>query len=252
MHDLIQGWTHFQSGKVRDLYRDANGEILLVASDRISAYDWIMPTAIPDKGAILTKLSLFWFEKLSGITPHHVISSEVPAAVKGRAIICKPLTIFPVECVVRGHLAGSGWTEYQTNSQVCGVTLPGGLLDGSKLAEPIFTPATKAAIGDHDENISLDRAKEIVGNDIGEELAARSIKIYNFAHEFALARGIVIADTKFEFGRDEQGVIYLADEVLTPDSSRFWPANSWKPGATQLSYDKQFLRDWLTASGWDR
>jgi phosphoribosylaminoimidazole-succinocarboxamide synthase len=252
MHDLIQGWTHFQSGKVRDLYRDANGEILLVASDRISAYDWIMPTAIPDKGSILTKLSLFWFEKLSGITPHHVISSEVPVAVKGRAIICKPLTIFPVECVVRGYLAGSGWTEYQTNSQVCGVPLPDGLLDGSKLAEPIFTPATKAAMGNHDENISLDRAKEIVGKDIGEELAARSIKIYNFANEFARERGIIIADTKFEFGSDEQGVIYLADEVLTPDSSRFWPANSWKPGTTQLSYDKQFLRDWLTASGWDR
>jgi phosphoribosylaminoimidazole-succinocarboxamide synthase len=252
MHDLIQGWTHFQSGKVRDLYRDANGEILLVASDRISAYDWIMPTAIPDKGSILTKLSLFWFEKLSGITPHHVISSEVPAAVKGRAIICKPLTIFPVECVVRGYLAGSGWTEYQTNSQVCGVPLPDGLLDGSKLTEPIFTPATKAAMGNHDENISLDRAKEIVGKDIGEELAARSIKIYNFANEFARERGIIIADTKFEFGSDEQGVIYLADEVLTPDSSRFWPANSWKPGTTQLSYDKQFLRDWLTASGWDR
>jgi phosphoribosylaminoimidazole-succinocarboxamide synthase len=252
MHDLIQGWTHFQSGKVRDLYRDANGEILLVASDRISAYDWIMPTAIPDKGSILTKLSLFWFEKLSGITPHHVISSEVPAAVKGRAIICKPLTIFPVECVVRGYLAGSGWAEYQKNSQVCGVPLPSGLLDGSKLPEPIFTPATKAAMGDHDENISLDRAKEIVGKDIGEELAARSIKIYNFANEFARERGIIIADTKFEFGRDEQGVIYLADEVLTPDSSRFWPANSWKPGTTQLSYDKQFLRDWLTASGWDR
>jgi len=252
MHDLIQGWTHFQSGKVRDLYRDANGEILLVASDRISAYDWIMPTAIPDKGSILTKLSLFWFEKLSGITPHHVISSEVPAEVKGRAIICKPLTIFPVECVVRGYLAGSGWAEYQKNSQVCGVPLPGGLLDGSKLGEPIFTPATKAAMGDHDENISLDRAKEIVGKEIGEELAARSIKIYNFANEFARERGIIIADTKFEFGSDEQGAIYLADEVLTPDSSRFWPANSWKPGTTQLSYDKQFLRDWLTASGWDR
>ena len=252
MHDLIQGWTHFQSGKVRDLYRDADGEILLVASDRISAYDWIMPTAIPDKGAILTKLSLFWFEKLSGITPHHVISSEVPAAVKGRAIICKPLSIFPVECVVRGYLAGSGWTEYQTNSQVCEVSLPGGMLDGSKLVEPIFTPATKAAMGDHDENISLDRAKEIVGNDIGEELAARSIKIYNFANEFARERGIIIADTKFEFGRDEHGVVYLADEVLTPDSSRFWPASDWKPGTTQLSYDKQFLRDWLTASGWDR
>jgi phosphoribosylaminoimidazole-succinocarboxamide synthase len=252
MHDLIQGWTHFQSGKVRDLYRDANGEILLVASDRISAYDWIMPTAIPDKGSILTKLSLFWFEKLSGITPHHVISSEVPAAVKGRAIICKPLTIFPVECVVRGYLAGSGWAEYQTNSQVCGVTLPGGLLDGSKLTEPIFSPATKAAMGDHDENISLDRAKEIVGKEIGEELVARSIKIYNFANKFARERGIIIADTKFEFGRDDQGVIHLADEVLTPDSSRFWPASSWKPGTTQLSYDKQFLRDWLTASGWDR
>jgi phosphoribosylaminoimidazole-succinocarboxamide synthase len=252
MHDLIESWTHFQSGKVRDLYRDANGEILLVASDRISAYDWIMPTVIPDKGAILTKLSLFWFEKLIEITPHHVISSEVPAVVQGRAIICKPLTIFPVECVVRGYLAGSGWAEYQTNSQVCGVQLPGGMLDGSKLVEPIFTPATKAAVGDHDENISLEQAKEIVGEEIGEELSARSIKIYNFANEFARERGIIIADTKFEFGRDENGVIHLADEVLTPDSSRFWPLSNWKPGSTQLSYDKQFLRDWLTASGWDR
>ena len=252
MHDSIEGWTHFQSGKVRDLYRGANGEILLVASDRISAYDWIMPTVIPDKGAILTKLSLFWFEKLSEITSHHVISNEVPAAVKGRAIICKPLTIFPVECVVRGYLAGSGWVEYQKNSEVCGVPLPSGLLDGSKLAEPIFTPATKAAVGDHDENISLEQAKEIVGEEIGEELSARSIKIYNFANEFARERGIIIADTKFEFGRDESGVIHLADEVLTPDSSRFWPLSSWKPGSTQLSYDKQFLRDWLTASGWDR
>ena len=252
MHDLIEGWTHFQSGKVRDLYRDRNGEILLVASDRISAYDWIMPTVIPDKGAILTKLSLFWFEKLSEITSHHVISNEVPATVKGRAIICKPLTIFPVECVVRGYLAGSGWVEYQKNSEVCGVPLPSGLLDGSKLAEPIFTPATKAAVGDHDENISLEQAKEIVGEEIGEELSARSIKIYNFANEFARERGIIIADTKFEFGRDEKGVIHLADEVLTPDSSRFWPLSIWKPGSTQLSYDKQFLRDWLTASGWDR
>jgi phosphoribosylaminoimidazole-succinocarboxamide synthase len=252
MHDLIEGWTHFQSGKVRDLYRDANGEILLVASDRISAYDWIMPTVIPDKGAILTKLSLFWFEKLSEITSHHVISNEVPGAVKGRAIICKPLTIFPVECVVRGYLAGSGWAEYQKNSEVCGVPLPSGLLDGSKLAEPIFTPATKAAVGDHDENISLEQAKEIVGEEIGEELSARSKKIYNFANEFARERGIIIADTKFEFGRDENGVIHLADEVLTPDSSRFWPLSSWKPGSTQISYDKQFLRDWLTASGWDR
>jgi phosphoribosylaminoimidazole-succinocarboxamide synthase len=234
------------------LYRDANGEILLVASDRISAYDWIMPTVIPDKGAILTKLSLFWFEKLTEITSHHVISNEVPAAVKGRAIICKPLTIFPVECVVRGYLAGSGWVEYQKNSEVCGVPLPSGLLDGSKLAEPIFTPATKAAAGDHDENISLEQAKEIVGEEIGEELSARSIKIYNFANEFARECGIIIADTKFEFGRDESGVIHLADEVLTPDSSRFWPASDWKPGTTQLSYDKQFLRDWLTASGWDR
>jgi len=252
MHDLIQGWTHFQSGKVRDLYRDANGKILLVASDRISAYDWIMPTAIPDKGAILTKLSLFWFEKLSEITAHHVISSEVPTTVKGRAIICKPLTIFPVECVVRGYLAGSGWVEYQKNSEVCGVLLPSGLLDGSKLPEPIFTPATKAAVGDHDENISLEQAKKIIGEEIGEELSARSIKIYNFANKFARERGIIIADTKFEFGKDENGVIYLADEVLTPDSSRFWPLSSWKPSSTQLSYDKQFLRDWLTASGWDR
>ena len=252
MTAVLTGWKHLRSGKVRDLYTNEKDELLIVASDRISAFDYILPTPIPNKGKLLTQLSLFWFDLLKEVVPNHIVSTEVPEEVAGRAVIVKPLIMFPVECVARGYLAGSGWVEYQKNSQVCGVTLPGGLLDGSKLTEPIFTPATKAAMGDHDENISLDRAKEIVGKEIGEELAARSIKIYNFANEFARERGIIIADTKFEFGLDEQGVIYLADEVLTPDSSRFWPASDWKPGTTQLSFDKQFLRDWLTASGWDR
>lgn len=248
----MNGWRPLKSGKVRDLFINDAGEILLVASDRISAYDWIMPTPIPDKGRLLTQLSLFWFNKLSHLVPNHVISTDVPEEVKGRAIICKSLSIFPVECVARGYLTGSGWVEYQKSQEVCGIALPTGLLDGSQLPEPIFTPATKAEIGEHDENISFSQAAKQVGEPVASELRRLTLAIYSHAQEYASNRGIIIADTKFEFGSDEDGEIVLADEVLTPDSSRFWPADSWRPGGAQPSYDKQYLRDWLTSIGWDR
>ena len=246
------GWRPLKSGKVRDLYINDRGEILLVASDRISAYDWIMPTPIPDKGKLLTQLSLFWFNKLSHIVPHHVISTDVPAEVTGRAIICKSLEIFPIECVARGYLTGSGWSEYKTNSRVCGIELPQGLLDGSQLPQPIFTPATKAEVGLHDENITFIQAEASIGKERARELRRLTLELYKFASEFAKSRGIIIADTKFEFGVDKAGEITLADEALTPDSSRFWPAESWRPGGAQPSYDKQYLRDWLTGIGWDK
>ncbi|MFM8254234.1 MAG: phosphoribosylaminoimidazolesuccinocarboxamide synthase [Actinomycetota bacterium] len=246
------GWRPLKSGKVRDLFINDAGEILLVASDRISAYDWIMPTAIPDKGRLLTQLSLFWFNKLSDITPHHVLSTNVPMEVRGRAIICKSLEIFPVECVARGYLTGSGWVEYQRRQEVCGIPLSEGLLDGSQLTEPIFTPATKAEIGEHDENISFSETAEITGESIAAELRRLTLSLYSTARDYAKERGIIIADTKFEFGMDSKGQITLADEVLTPDSSRFWPAESWRPGGAQPSFDKQYLRDWLTNIGWDK
>ena len=246
------GWRPLKSGKVRDLYINDAGEILLVASDRISAYDWIMPTPIPEKGRLLTQLSLFWFDKLSNIVPNHVLSTDVPAEVSGRAIICKSLEIFPVECVARGYLAGSGWSEYQANQSICGIALPSGLLDGSELSMPIFTPATKAEVGAHDENISFDKASSIIGLAQIRELERLTLALYSTAREYARGRGIIIADTKFEFGLDSHGVITLADEALTPDSSRFWPAESWRPGGAQPSYDKQYLRDWLTSIGWDK
>ena len=246
------GWRPLKSGKVRDLYINDRGEILLVASDRISAYDWIMPTPIPDKGKLLTQLSLFWFNKLSQIVPHHVISTDVPAEVTGRAIICKSLEIFPIECVARGYLTGSGWSEYKTNSRVCGKELPQGLLDGSQLPQPIFTPATKAEVGLHDENITFTQAEASIGKERARELRRLTLELYKFASEYAKSRGIIIADTKFEFGVDKAGEITLADEALTPDSSRFWPAESWRPGGAQPSYDKQYLRDWLTGIGWDK
>ncbi len=246
------GWRPLKSGKVRDLYINDAGEILLVASDRISAYDWIMPTVIPDKGRLLTQLSLFWFNKLSDKVPHHVLSTDVPGEVKGRAIICKSLEIFPVECVARGFLTGSGWVEYQRNHEVCGIPLSEGLLDGSQLTEPIFTPATKAEIGEHDENISFRQTAEITGESIAAELRRLTLTLYSTARDYAKERGVIIADTKFEFGVDSKGQITLADEVLTPDSSRFWPAESWLPGGAQPSFDKQYLRDWLTNIGWDK
>jgi phosphoribosylaminoimidazole-succinocarboxamide synthase len=248
----IPGWTHLRTGKVRDLYTNNLNHILLVASDRISAYDWVMPTEIPGKGAVLTQLSLFWFDLLEDIIPNHVVSTDVPDEVEDRAIIVQPLEMFEIECVARGYLTGSGWSEYQENSAVCGNALPTGLLDGSQLPTSIFTPATKAEIGDHDINIDFDSAVKIVGADDAQSLKELTIKLYETAAEFAQSRGIILADTKFEFGRNSDGEVLLGDEALTPDSSRFWDQSSWKPGGAQPSYDKQFLRDYLVTSGWDR
>ena len=248
----IPGWRHVRTGKVRDLYSNDSNEILLVASDRVSAYDWVMPTPIPDKGAVLTQLSLFWFELLADIVPNHIISTDVPDIVADRGIIVQPLEMFAIECVARGYLTGSGWSEYQNNGAVCGQSLPAGLLDGSKLPTTIFTPATKAEIGDHDINIDFETAAKIVGADDAQELKELTITLYETAADFASSRGIILADTKFEFGRSASGEIVLGDEALTPDSSRFWELSTWAPGGAQASYDKQFLRDYLVSSGWDR
>ena len=248
----IKGWQHLRTGKVRDLYINSENEILLVASDRISAFDWVLPTQIPNKGAILTQLSLFWFELLEDIVPNHIISDEVPHEVRDRAVIVKPLDMFAIECVARGYLTGSGLSEYNVNQAVCGHALPENLVDGSQLPETIFTPATKAEIGDHDINIDFAAATKVVGAEAAEELRGLTIKLYDTAAEFAQGRGIILADTKFEFGRDAKGAITLGDEALTPDSSRFWEAASWAPGSAPASFDKQFVRDFLTASGWDK
>ena len=243
----VAGWDHLRTGKVRDLYTNSSGEILLVASDRISAFDWVLPTTIPDKGAILTQLSLFWFELLEDIIPNHIITDDVPAQVADRAVIVEPLKMFDIECVARGYLTGSGLVEYKNNGAVCGNPLPDGLSDGSKLATPIFTPATKAEIGDHDINIDFNQASAIVGAEYAQSLRAFTLKLYTEAADFAESRGIILADTKFEFGLDTDGEILLGDEALTPDSSRFWDATDL--GA---SFDKQFVRDYLTTSGWDK
>ena len=249
---VIEGWNHLRTGKVRDLYTNESGEILLVASDRISAFDWVLPTTIPNKGAILTQLSLFWFELLADIVPNHIISDEVPESVADRAVIVQPLEMFAIECVARGYLTGSGLTEYSQNQAVCGNALPAGLLDGSELPTTIFTPATKAEIGDHDINIDFATAAKFVGPDQAERLRDLTIKLYDTAAEFSKSRGILLADTKFEFGLNMAGEITLGDEALTPDSSRFWELDGWAPGKSQPSFDKQFVRDWLTTSGWDK
>lgn len=253
-YDLPDGFTHVYSGKVRDLWRTPDGLLLFVATDRISAYDWILPTPIPDKGRILTAASLWWFSQLADLCGNHVVSTEVPDAVTGRAMVCRPLDMVPVECVARGYLTGSGLTEYRANGLVCGNPLPAGLVDGSELPASIFTPATKAAIGDHDENITFEQAAGIVGADQAAHLRDLTLRLYDRAREIARSHGIILADTKFEFGFDEAGTLILADEVLTPDSSRYWPADAWAPGRPQPSFDKQYVRDWLTspASGWDR
>lgn len=246
------------SGKVRDLYDLPDGRLLLVASDRISAYDVVLPTPIPDKGRILTAMSLWWFEQLRDLVLNHVVSADlppdVPADLVGRAIVCQRLDMLPVECVVRGYLTGSGWSDYSRSGAVCGVELPPDLLDGSRLAVPIFTPATKAALGSHDENVSYEVVVATVGESAAAALRDLSCAVYEQAEAVARDRGILVADTKLEFGYDADGAIVLADEVLTPDSSRFWPADEWSPGAPPPSYDKQFVRDWLTSSesGWDR
>ncbi len=242
------------SGKVREMY-DLGEEILMVASDRISTYDVVHPTPIPDKGKVLTSLSTFWFARTADIVPNHLRSATegVPHEVRGRALAVRKLEMVPLECVVRGYLTGSGWKDYQRDGAVCGIALPPGLRESERLPEPIFTPATKAELGDHDENVDARRAGEIVGDPaLVARLSEISIALYEHGAEHARARGIILADTKFEFGFDSQGVLTLGDEVLTPDSSRFWPADGYAVGRGQPSFDKQFVRDWASASGWDR
>jgi phosphoribosylaminoimidazole-succinocarboxamide synthase len=241
-----------RTGKVRELYTNESGNLLIVASDRVSAFDWVLPTKIPNKGAVLTQLSLWWFEQLRHLVPNHIITSDVPAEVAGRAVIAKPLTMYPIECVARGYLTGSGWAEYKNDLKVCGNNLPAGLQDGSQLPASIFTPATKAEIGDHDINIDFLTSTKIVGSETATELRDLTISIYDFAVRVAAERGIILADTKFEFGTDVHGELTLGDEVLTPDSSRFWNSAEWQPGKSQPSFDKQYLRDYLVRSGWDR
>lgn len=254
MTDDIAGARHLHSGKVRDLYELADGNLLMVASDRISAYDVVLSPTIPDKGEILTRMSLWWFDQLRDLTPNHVLSTDVPPEVSGRAVVCERLDMVPVECVARGYLAGSGLVDYRRDGAVCGVELPAGLVEGSRLPDAVFTPATKADLGEHDENVPYDAVVETVGDDVAAELRALTLAVYGRGEATARQRGIIVADTKVEFGRRSDGTIVLADEVLTPDSSRFWPADRWRPGRSQPAYDKQRVRDWLTspAAGWDR
>jgi phosphoribosylaminoimidazole-succinocarboxamide synthase len=249
-------------GKVRELYEVDDDHLLLVASDRLSAYDVVLPTAVPDKGAVLTGLSVWWFEQLADLVPNHLVTartSEFPdslqpyaAQLRGRSMLCRRLEMVPVECVARGYLTGSGLKEYVQHGTVCEVPLPPGLEDGSRLPEPVFTPATKAAVGDHDENVSYAVVERAVGADLAAELRRVTLAVYGRGADLAAERGILLADTKLELGHDKAGALTLGDEVLTPDSSRFWPADGWQPGRAQPSYDKQYVRDWLDASGWDR
>jgi phosphoribosylaminoimidazole-succinocarboxamide synthase len=239
------------SGKVREIYEDGD-ELIMVASDRISVYDVILPTEIPDKGKVLTQMSLFWFELTGDIVPNHLISEEVPAEAAKRGMRVRKLDMYPIECVVRGYLSGSGWREYRETGAICGIQLPGGLSESEKLREPIFTPATKAELGEHDENIDFDRAAEIIGDrPLMEELRRVSVEIYRRAAEHAAERGIILADTKFEFGSTSGAEVVLADEVLTPDSSRFWPSDGYAHGRPQASFDKQYVRDYADSIGWD-
>ena len=243
------------SGKVRDIYSAGDDRLLLVASDRVSTFDAVHPTPIEGKGAVLTAISAFWFERFNGLVPNHTISvtDGVPAEVRGRGVVVHKLEMLPVECVVRGYLAGSGWAEYQASGTVCGVPLPAGLEESSQLPEPIFTPATKAEVGDHDENIDFDTACGVVGDrDLMTRVRDLSIEIYKQAAAYALERGIILADTKFEFGEDQDGVLTIGDEVLTPDSSRFWPADEYQAGRGQPSFDKQIVRDWAVSTGWNK
>ena len=248
------GAVHVHSGKVRDLHRLPDGTLLMVASDRISAYDVVLPTPVPDKGVVLTRMSLWWFGQLEDLVPNHVLSTDVPAEVEGRAVVCEPLAMHPVECVARGYLTGSGLADYRRSGEVCGVPLPTGLTEGSRLPEPVFTPATKAALGEHDENVTFAEVAGRLGPDRAAELRDLTLAVYRRAEAVAREQGILLADTKLEFGARPDGTTVLGDEVLTPDSSRFWPADRWEPGRPQPSYDKQYVRDWLAspASGWDR
>ena len=247
------GLPLIHAGKVREMYALPGGEVLMVATDNISAFDHVLPTLIPDKGAVLTQLSLWWFERLRDLVPDHVVSADVPDVVRGRAIVVEKLDMVPVECVARGYLTGSGWAEYQRSRTVCGVPLPDGLRDGDKLPAPIFTPAIKAELGEHDENVDLATIACLHGDDLAVRLRDLTLEVYARAERIAAGRGIILADTKFEFGRRDDGTLVLADEVLTPDSSRFWDADLWRPGESLPSFDKQYVRDWLAEeSGWDR
>ncbi|WP_231123293.1 phosphoribosylaminoimidazolesuccinocarboxamide synthase [Nocardioides sambongensis] len=263
----LPGTRHLHSGKVRDLYEITEGEhvgkLLMVASDRLSIFDFVLGTTIPDKGEILTRMSLWWFDQLADLVPNHVVSADpaaIPEAVRGRAVVCENLQMYPVECVARGYLTGSGLNDYRATGQVCGIDLPAGLEDGSRLPAPIFTPATKAELGDHDENVSFDAVAGTVGVETATALRELTLAVYDRAEGLARERGIILADTKLEFGsvtRAEGAVdpaLVLADEVLTPDSSRYWPADEWRPGRTQPSYDKQIVRNWALSdeSGWDK
>ncbi len=255
----LDGLKHYRRGKVREVF-DLGDCYAIVATDRISAYDVVIPTDIPDKGHVLTALSDYWFGLTTDIVPNHCLTAnpdEFPEALqphrallKGRTMLVKKAEVFPVECVVRGYLVGSGWKEYQQSGMLCGLKLPAGLREGSRLPQPIFTPATKAELGEHDENVSFERMVEILGLEVSEKLRSLSVAVYRFGMAHAMERGLILADTKFEFGSCE-GVITLIDEVLTPDSSRYWPVESWAPGGAQASFDKQFVRDYLDAEGWD-
>ena len=248
------------SGKVRDLYEIDDARMLMVATDRLSAFDVILAEPIPDKGKILTAISNFWFDKLADIVPNHFtgdrVEDVVPAAelplVEGRAVVAKRLQPIAVEAIVRGYIVGSGWKEYQKSGTVCGIQLPAGLKEASKLGQPIFTPSTKAAVGDHDENISYEQCEAVIGKELAAKVRDTAIALYSAAVEYAATRGIIIADTKFEFGLDENGTLTLMDEVLTPDSSRFWPVESYVEGKNPPSFDKQFVRDWLESTGWNK
>lgn len=241
------------AGKVRRLYALPDGNLLMVATDNISAFDHVLSTPVPDKGAVLTQLSLWWFDQLRDLVANHVVSTDVPASVRGRAIVAEPLTMVPVECVARGYLTGSGWAEYRASGTVCGIPLPEGLVDGARLPEPIFTPAIKAPLGEHDENVDFATIVALHGADLAGRLREVTLALYSAAEEIARERGIILADTKFEFGQRADGTLVLADEVLTPDSSRFWDAAAWQPGVALPSFDKQYVRDWLLhESGWDK
>lgn len=258
---VIQGLTHLRSGKVRDLYDVDADHLLLVASDRVSTYDVIHPTPIPDKGRVLTGIAAFWFDRLGALVPNHLVSTSVAdlpvdlhgqhTELAGRFMLCRKVEVVPFECVVRGYLAGSGWREYRDDGRICGVPLPEGLAEADRLDEPIFTPATKAEDGAHDENVSFEVMASAIGGDLAARLRELSLELYAAGAEHAAAQGIILADTKFEFGLRD-GQVVLADEVLTPDSSRYWPADTWRPGTNPPSFDKQFVRDYATSTGWDR
>lgn len=261
MQSSIKSLKLINQGKVRDIYDLDDKHMLLVASDRLSAFDVILPTPIKDKGAILTQIANFWFEKLKHVVPNHltgidpntVVSDPAEQAQLGpRALVVKKLKPLPIEAIVRGYLAGSGWKEYKGSQSVCGIPLPAGLQEAAQLPEPLFTPSSKAEVGDHDENITLEKCAQLLGKELADKVARISVQLYKEAAAYALSRGIIIADTKFEFGLDEAGELYLIDEVLTPDSSRFWPQDQYQVGSNPPSFDKQYVRDWLESTGWNK